>query len=63
MNRKIHNNSGNANLTDAGTDMESGDEGLSKEIDDEKSLQALKVMKDRGLISDAEYQARLKDFT
>ena len=48
------------NLTSAGTDTESGHEGLSSEDDKEKSLAALKIMYERGLIHEGEYKKRIE---
>tara|TARA_B100000745_G_C19924447_1_gene310929 strand:- start:84 stop:275 length:192 start_codon:yes stop_codon:yes gene_type:complete len=51
-----------AKLTNAQTDTESGAEGLPPEEEMRRSLDALKVMHQRGLISDQEYETRKQDF-
>lgn len=43
----------------AATDAESGSEGLTAADDRAKSLYALKVMHERGLLPKAEYEARV----
>lgn len=47
-------------LTDSGTDTETGNEGLPKEQDAQKSLKALEEMYARGLIPEEVYEQRLK---
>ena len=49
-------------VTSGQTDTESGAEGLDTPEERERALFALKSMAERGLISEEEYQARLKDF-
>lgn len=43
----------------AGTDAESGQEGLSGAEDRRKSLYALKILYERGLLPEAEYRRRV----
>lgn len=45
-------------LTNAQTDTETGTEGLPPEEERERSLDALQVMHQRGLISDDEFEKR-----
>ena len=48
-------------LTTAQTDTETGNEKLDGEEDRKRSVQALKTMYAKGLLSDREYQDRLKE--
>lgn len=47
----------------AATDAESGSEGLDRDEDLRKSLYALKVMHERGLMPQAEYEAAVARLT
>lgn len=44
----------------AGADAESGAEGVSPEVDAEKARFALRIMRERGLIDEETYLARLR---
>ena len=48
-----------ANLTTAQTDSESGTEGLTTPQDIERHKAALKALFDKGLMSEAEYEAEI----
>ena len=50
-----------ARPSNAVTDQESGDEGLSAAVDAEKSLKALEEMYKRGLVPIEVYERRKKD--
>lgn len=60
MNAKIRSSHGGIGAASAGTDAESGAEGLAPDADVEKSLFALRVMRERGLIDEETYQARAR---
>lgn len=60
MTRRPNTGTGNRPAAAAmSTDAESGAEGLSGDEDTRRAAYALKVMFDRGLIPEAEYQRRL----
>lgn len=50
-------------ITSVATDAEAGTEGLDKVSEAKRELKALKVMKDRGLISESEYQMRYEELS
>lgn len=48
-------------LTNAQTDTESGIQGLDDQEETKKALTSLKIMYSRGLLTEKEYQHRLKE--
>lgn len=50
-----------AGLTNAYSDTESGNENLPRDTETKKAIKALRKMKARGLITEAEYAARIQE--
>lgn len=52
---------GKAIITNASTDTESGTEGLSYEQSIEKDIKTLRIMYEKGLVTEKEYRKRLEE--